>query len=126
MRGALATIALVLAVSPAKAGAQGDALRGKALVIARESNCVLCHAVPGADERIMGNIGPRLANVGARLTAEQLRARIVDSQRLNPDSVMPSYHRVDGLSRVASEVKGKPIFTMEQVEDVVAYLETLK
>jgi sulfur-oxidizing protein SoxX len=74
----------------------------------------------------MGNVGPPLAGVGARLDAAALRTRIEDSTRLNPDTIMPSYHRVEGLERVAAEYRGKPVLTAQQVEDVVAYLGTLK
>ena len=104
----------------------GDAARGKAVVIARDSNCLLCHAVPDAGVRAMGDIGPPLAGVGARLSEGQLRLRIVDSLRLNRDTIMPSYYRVDGLSMVAEAWRGKPVLTAQQVEDTVAYLLTLR
>ena len=104
----------------------GDAARGKAVVAARDSNCLLCHAVPGAGVRIMGNVGPPLDGVGRRLTAGQLRLRIVDSMRLNRDTLMPSYYRVDGLNQVAGAWRGKPVLTAQQVEDTVAYLLTLR
>jgi L-cysteine S-thiosulfotransferase len=103
----------------------GDAARGKAVVIARDSNCLLCHAVPDAG-RAMGNIGPPLAGVGARLSEGQLRLRIVDSMRLNRDTIMPSYYSVDGLHLVAEAWRGKPVLTAQQVEDTVAYLLTLR
>lgn len=108
------------------APAPGDAARGKGVVVGRDSNCLLCHVVPDAGVRFMGNIGPPLQAVGARLSEGQLRLRIVDSLRLNPDSVMPSYYRVDGLRNVASAWRGKPVLTAQQVEDAVAYLLTLR
>ncbi len=108
------------------ASAPGDVERGKRVVASRESNCLLCHAVPDSGVHAMGNIGPALAGVGARLTEGQLRLRIVDSLRLNPDTLMPAYYRVDGLNRVARELRGKPVLTAQQVEDVVAYLLTLR
>ena len=74
----------------------------------------------------MGDIAPPLSGVGARLSEGQLRLRIVDSSRLNPETVMPSYYKVDGLVRVASAWRGKPVLTAQQIEDVVAYLKTLK
>lgn len=106
--------------------APGDAARGKQVVVSRDSNCLLCHAVPDAGTRFMGNLGPPLDGVGARLSEGQLRLRIVDSMRLNRDTVMPSYFRVDGLSRVAAAWRGKPVLTAQQVEDTVAYLVTLR
>lgn len=104
----------------------GDAARGKAVVVGRDSNCLLCHAVPDSGVRAMGDLGPPLGGVGARLTAGQLRLRLVDSLRLNPDSIMPAYYRVEGLNRVARELRGKPVLTAQQVEDAVAYLLTLR
>ena len=105
----------------------GDAARGRALVVARGSaNCVLCHAVPEAEVRFPGNVGPSLAGVATRLTPAQMRLRVADNLRLNPDTVMPSYYRVDGLDRVAIEYTGVPILSASEVEDVVAYLVTLR
>jgi sulfur-oxidizing protein SoxX len=108
------------------AAAPGDAERGKAVVISRDSNCLLCHAVPDSGVRFMGNVGQSLEGVGARMTEGQLRLRIVDSTRLNPATIMPSYYRVDGLNEVAEVWRGKPVLTAQQVEDTVAYLLTLR
>lgn len=104
----------------------GDPERGRAIVIDRESNCLLCHAVPDSGGRGTGNIGPSLARVGSRLSAAQIRLRVVDPARLSADSMMPSYYRVDGLLRVAPTYRGKPVLEAQQVEDVVAYLLTLQ
>jgi len=108
------------------APAPGDASRGRAIVLARDSNCLLCHAVPDAGGRPMGNIGPALAGVGSRLSEGQLRLRIVDSMSLNRETVMPSYYRTEGLARVAGSWRGKPILSAQQIEDTVAYLLTLR
>lgn len=108
------------------ASAAGDPARGRALVMGRDANCLLCHAVPETGVRFMGNIGPPLSGVGARLSAGQLRLRVVDPSRLNHDTVMPSYYRVTGLVRVAPAYQGKPVLTAGQIEDVVAFLQTLQ
>lgn len=92
----------------------------------REANCLLCHAVPETGIRFMGDIAPPLSGIGSRLSAGQLRLRIVDQSRLNADTVMPSYYRIEGLVRVAPAYRGKPVLTAQQIEDVVAYLQTLK
>jgi L-cysteine S-thiosulfotransferase len=108
-------------------GARGDAARGRALIMARAAaNCVLCHAVTDAAVRYSGNVGPSLDGVASRLTVAQLRLRIADNLRVNPDSVMPGYYRSAGLDRVASAYRGKPILDAGQVEDIVAYLATLQ
>ena len=108
------------------ASTPGDAARGKQVAVSRDSNCLLCHAVPDSGVRFMGNIGPPLTGVGARLSEGQLRLRVVDSMRLNRETVMPSYYRVDGLNRVGEAWRGKPVLTAQQVEDVVAYLLSLR
>ena len=103
-----------------------DAARGKTVMISRESNCILCHAVPETGERFFGNLAPPLSGVGARLTAAQMRLRIVDPLYFNKDSIMPAYYKVDGLNRVAENLRGKPVLTASQIEDVIAYLLTLR
>jgi len=107
--------------------AAGNAERGRALLVERgAANCLLCHAFPDPALRIAGNVGPSLAGVGRKFSAAQLRLRIADIQKITPDAVMPSYYRVDHLDRVAGEHRGKPILEGQQIEDLVAYLETLK
>jgi sulfur-oxidizing protein SoxX len=107
------------------AKAPGDASRGMQLFAARDGgHCVLCHAVPGVETA--GNVGPSLAGVGKRLTSAQLRFRIVDITRLNPDAVMPAFHRTADLSRVAKDYAGRTLLSAQQVEDIVAYLAELK
>jgi sulfur-oxidizing protein SoxX len=86
---------------------------------------MLCHAIPDTGP-FAGNFGPSLAGIGARLSAPQLRLRVVDEMRINPQTVMPSYYKVAGLELVAAQFRGKPILTASQVEDVVAYLTTLQ
>jgi sulfur-oxidizing protein SoxX len=105
----------------------GDAARGERVVLDRLlSSCVLCHVVPDPEKRPMGNIGPPLAGVGARLSAGQMRLRLIDSTLINPQSVMPAYYRVEGLHQVGQNYRGKPILDAQQIEDVIAYLQTLK
>ncbi|HXX82405.1 MAG TPA: sulfur oxidation c-type cytochrome SoxX [Casimicrobiaceae bacterium] len=105
----------------------GDPARGRALLVARDSaNCVLCHAVPDPAMRVAGDLGPALDGVGARLTAAQLRLRVVDMRRVDPRTIMPSYYRIEGLTMVADAYRGKPILSAQEVEDVVAYLATLR
>jgi L-cysteine S-thiosulfotransferase len=88
--------------------------------------CLLCHTGPFPEEKFQGTLAPDLTGTGARWSEGQLRLRIVDASRLNPDTIMPPYYRTDGLIRVAPAFQGKPVLTAEQIEDMVAYLATLR
>jgi L-cysteine S-thiosulfotransferase len=108
-------------------GAKGDAGRGRAIVVNRYVGlCLLCHAGPFPEERMQGTLAPDLKGAGKRWSEGQLRLRIVDAARLNPSTIMPPYYRTDGLGRVAASFRGKPVLTAEQIEDVVAFLATLR
>ena len=114
-------------VATSLTGAPGDAARGRAIVGNRQVGlCLLCHAGPFPEERFQGNLAPDLAGAGSRWTEGQLRLRMVDASRINPETIMPAYFRTEGLTRVARNFAGKPILTAEQVEDVVAFLATLR
>jgi sulfur-oxidizing protein SoxX len=115
------------AIPASLTGASGNPERGQAIVMNRQVGlCLLCHTGPFPQERFQGTLAPDLKGAGARSTEGQLRLRIVDASRLKPDTIMPPYYRVDGLERVAPAFVGKPILTAEQIEDVVAYLVTLR
>ena len=108
-------------------GRPGDPQRGREVAVKRElGNCLLCHRMPIPEERFQGNIGPDLSGVAGRLSEGQIRLRIVDESRLNPQTIMPPYYRVEGLHRVMTAYRGQPVLTAEQVEDVVALLLTLR
>ena len=117
-------------ISQPLGGLLGDAARGKAIVANRQLGlCVLCHQLPdslGVPIAFQGNLAPSIAGAGSRLSTAQLRLRIVDSRKLNSTSIMPAYHRTEGLTRVGTARQQKPILDAQQVEDVVAYLVTLK
>ena len=105
----------------------GDATRGREIALDRSlGGCVLCHAVPDPAGRFAGDLAPSLAGAGARLTPAQLRLRVVDPTRINPATPMPAYYRTEGLNQVAAAFRGKPVLSAQQVEDVVAWLATLK
>jgi sulfur-oxidizing protein SoxX len=115
------------AIPQSLTGAPGNAERGRAIVVNRQVGlCLLCHNGPFPEEKFQGTLAPDLKGAGSRATEGQLRLRIVDASRLNADTIMPPYYRVDGLARVAPAFQGKPILTAEQIEDVIAYLATLK
>jgi sulfur-oxidizing protein SoxX len=112
---------------PSLTGQPGDAVRGRAIVANRTVGlCLLCHSAPIPEERFQGNLAPSLAGAGSRATPDQLRLRVADAARLNPDTIMPPYYRTDGLTRVARNFQGRTILSAGQIEDVVAYLASLK
>lgn len=105
----------------------GDAARGRTLVANRSlSLCLLCHSGPLPEVQFQGDLAPSLAGAGARWTTAQLRLRLVDSRRINPQTIMPPYHALSGLTRVAPAWRGQPILSAQQIEDVIAYLSTLR
>lgn len=105
----------------------GDAVRGRAIVANRQVGlCLLCHTGPIPEERFQGNLAPDLAGAGARWSEAQLRLRLVDSRRVNPQTIMPAYFRSAGFTRVGVPWQGKTVLAAQQIEDVVAYLRTLQ
>ncbi|WP_422237017.1 sulfur oxidation c-type cytochrome SoxX [Methylorubrum rhodinum] len=109
------------------AGTPGDPARGRAIVADRSRGlCLLCHAAPLPEERFQGNLAPDLAGIGARRSPAQLRLRLVDGRALNPDTIMPSYYSLSGLVRVGRAWQGRPILSAPEIEDVVAFLATLR
>jgi sulfur-oxidizing protein SoxX len=139
MRAALLLLALLLsgpvsaqtvvgdAIPQSLTGQPGDAARGRAIVANRQVGlCLLCHSGPFPEERFQGNLAPSLSGAGSRWSEGQLRLRIVDAGRLNPATIMPPYYRTEGLERVARAFVGKSILSAAQIEDVIAFLATLK
>jgi sulfur-oxidizing protein SoxX len=115
------------AIPDSLTGRLGDAGRGRAIVADRQQGlCLLCHRGPFPDVALQGDLAPDLTGTGTRWTAGQLRLRIVDASRFNPTTIMPAFYRTDGLRRVAPAFAGRPILTAEQIEDVIAFLTTLR
>jgi sulfur-oxidizing protein SoxX len=133
LAAALAAVGCLVAVASGNdgmpeslTGARGDPARGRAIVASRQVGlCLLCHRGPVPEERFQGDLAPDLRGAGKRWSEGQLRLRIVDPGRMNPATIMPAYHRTEGLVRVAPAWRGKTILSAEQIEDVVAYLITL-
>lgn len=145
MRGASLLASLLLAVAmPAMASAQsamvtgdavvqsltgsaGDPARGRAIIADRQKGfCLLCHGGPFPEEALQGNLAPSLAGAGSRWNEGQLRLRLMDNKRVNPESIMPAYHRIEGLNRVGAIWRDRPILSAAEIEDVLAFLMGLK
>jgi L-cysteine S-thiosulfotransferase len=115
------------AIPASLTGAAGDPASGRAIVLDRRLGaCLLCHTGPFPEERFEGTLAPDLSGAGSRWSVGQLRLRLVDATRLNAHTIMPPYYRVDGLTRVGTAWRGKPMLTATQIEDVVAFLSTLR
>jgi sulfur-oxidizing protein SoxX len=115
------------AIPASLTGRKGDPARGRAIVANRQLGlCLLCHSGPFPEVRLQGTIAPDLKGAAARSTEGQLRLRIVDPGRLNPNTIMPAYYRIEGLYRVDPAFRGKAILTADQIEDVVAFIATLR
>jgi L-cysteine S-thiosulfotransferase len=105
----------------------GDPERGRRIVLDREGgDCTICHAMPLPQRQFHGTVGPPLDGVASRYTAAELRLRVVDPKAINPETIMPAYYKADGLHRVLDRYRDKPILAAQEVEDIVAYLLTLK
>jgi sulfur-oxidizing protein SoxX len=115
------------AIPASLTGAAGDAAKGRSIVANRQVGlCLLCHNGPLPEERFQGNLAPSLAGAGGRWSEGQLRLRLTDSRRLNPGTIMPAYYQTEGLTQVAKTLVGQPLLAAQQIEDVLAYLMTLK
>lgn len=115
------------AIPASLTGVPGDPVRGRAIVASRQAGlCLLCHSAPLPEEKFQGTIGPDLKGIASRNSEGQLRLRIVDPRAFYPDTIMPAYYRRDGLTRVAQAFLGKTVLTAQQIEDVVAFLMTLR
>ena len=115
------------AIAAPLTGQRGDAARGRKIVAERQKGlCLLCHQGPFPEERFQGDLAPTLAGAGSRLSEVELRLRLVDGTKVNPETIMPAYYRVDHLTRVAPAFRGKTLLSASEVEDVVAFLVTLR
>ncbi len=108
-------------------GQPGDPIKGRAVAVHRKKgNCLACHGMPAPEQQFHGNIGPDLAGVASRYSSGELRLRLVDATIINEDTIMPAFYRNAGLHRVLKKFKGKTVLSAQEVEDVLAYLMTLK
>jgi sulfur-oxidizing protein SoxX len=115
------------AVVQSLTGSAGDPARGRAIIADRQKGfCLLCHGGPFPEEPLQGNLAPSLEGAGSRWNEGQLRLRLMDNKRVNPESIMPAYHRIEGLNRVGATWRDRPILNAAEIEDVLAFLMGLK
>ena len=115
------------AVMQSLTGSAGDPARGRAIITDRQKGfCLLCHSGPFSEEPLQGNLAPSLAGAGSRWNEGQLRLRLMDNKRINAESIMPAYHRIEGLNRVGHVWRDWPILNAAEIEDVLAFLMGLK
>lgn len=116
------------AVAESLSGAPGDAASGaKVFANRKQGNCLACHQngdMP--DALFQGEIGPSLDDVGNRWEEAELRGIVANAKKVFEGTIMPGFYRGEGYVRPLEKFAGKPILTAQQVEDVVAYLMTLK
>ncbi|WNJ98904.1 sulfur oxidation c-type cytochrome SoxX [Thalassospiraceae bacterium LMO-JJ14] len=115
-------------VNKSLTGKAGDPQKGvKTFTNRKLGNCLACHQVTALSAQpFHGEIGPSLDGVAGRYSEGQLRMQVINAKVINPDTIMPAFYRVNGFHRVLDKFKDKPILNAEEVEDVVAYLKTLK
>jgi sulfur-oxidizing protein SoxX len=123
----MAALLVAGGAAPPLTSQPGDPARGRGIVMNRQlSACLLCHSGPFPDPHLQGTLAPSLLGVGSRLSAGEIRDRLINASRANPDTIMPSYYVMTGLNRVGKAWDGKPVLTAAQIEDVVAFLATLR
>ena len=121
------TIVDGIAIKNSLTGKKGDPAAGrKVAAITNKGNCLACHELPIPEEQFHGKVGPNLTGVANRMTEGQIRMRVVNPKRTNPATIMPSFYKVDGLANVRKGFEGKPMLSGEEIEDLVAYLSSLK
>lgn len=116
------------AIAASLTGKGGDAQKGRQVIVGRTlGNCLACHEITALkNEPYHGNTAPSLDGIASRMSEGEMRLRVVDGTKVNPDTMMPPFYRTDGLNKVMKRFQGTTILTAEQVEDVVAYLKTLR
>ncbi len=123
------------AIAVSLTGVPGDAANGaKVMTTAAKGNCVACHMIGAMpDVQFQGNIAPPLDGVASRYEEAQLRGIIANAKMTFEGSFMPAFYKVDGFTRLGNAYTGKapegpvpPILAAQEIEDVLAYLMTLK
>lgn len=121
---------------------RGEAVQGLRIVVDPErGNCIACHRVaailakldiqkPSSREKYgnHGTLGPRLDGIAERYSEGELRAILVNPQVAFPDAdtIMPSYYTVGNFNHPLPDCRDRAILSANEIENVLAYLATLK
>ncbi|GAB4384595.1 sulfur oxidation c-type cytochrome SoxX [Albidovulum sp.] len=121
------------AIAQSLTGVPGNPEEGAKLMNKGAGNCIACHQVSSLDLAFQGNIGPSLDGVADRWSEAQLRGIVADAKKTFEGTMMPSFYKVSGFIRLGDGFTGKahqgevkPLLDAQQIEDVVAFLMTLK
>jgi sulfur-oxidizing protein SoxX len=109
-------------------GQAGDPVAGRSVFANRkQGNCLACHMNDDlTEESFHGEVGPPMDGVADRWSQGEMRAIVTNSKKVFEDTIMPAFYIDSGYARPLEDFAGKSILTAQQVEDVVAYLMTLK
>lgn len=122
------------AVAMSLTGMPGDAANGEKLMNKGAGNCVACHQITSLDYlSFQGNIGPALDGVAGRWSEAELRGIVANAKNTFDGTMMPAFYKDEGFTRLGNAYTGKahegpvePLLSAQQIEDVIAYLMTLK
>ena len=116
------------AVAASLTGVAGDPAKGREWFVGRKlGNCLACHANSQVTDHLFhGEVGPTLDGVGDRWSEAELRGIVANSKMTFDGTIMPAFYNTAGYNRNREEFEGKTILSAQQVEDIVAYLLTLK
>ncbi len=116
------------AVTTSLTGVVGDPAKGKQWFVGRKlGNCLACHENSDANEELFhGEVGPPLDGVADRWSEAELRGILANSKMMFENTIMPAFYNTTNPNRPLEKFAGKTILSAQQVEDILAYLLTLK
>jgi sulfur-oxidizing protein SoxX len=118
---------MTLLMQTQSASSEGDQARGRAIVTDRQRGfCLLCHSGPYPEEKFQGDLAPALNELVQGKSADELKQRLIDPTRFNPNTIMPRYGMIGLGDRVHPQFKGRVLLQPQDIDDVVAHLLNLK